>query len=147
QISEDIVIIAIDDESFSALNTTWPFPRDYHAKLIENLSEAGAKLIIFDIEFTENSRYPESDKLLANAAAASNNVVFAGKVLHGKAHGDPDQLLTPISDIVANGSPWGIVNMNSDSDNAIRKYSLFEEMDNHKYYSIGVAGLANSRLY
>ena len=56
QISEDIVIIAIDDESFSALNTTWPFPRDYHAKLIENLSEAGAKLIIFDIEFTENSR-------------------------------------------------------------------------------------------
>jgi len=147
QISEDIVIIAIDDESFSALNTTWPFPRDYHAKLIENLSEAGAKLIIFDIEFTENSRYPESDKLLADAAAASNNVVFAGKVLHGKTHDDPDQLLTPIGDIVANGSPWGIVNMNSDSDNAIRKYSLFEEMDNHKYYSIGVAGLANSRLY
>ena len=145
--SGDIVIVAIDDESFSALNTTWPFPREYHAKLIENLNQAGAKLIIFDVEFTENSSYPESDLLLANTAAAYDNVIFAGKVLHGKAHNDPDQLFTPIGDIMSYDTPWGIVNMSSDSDNAIRKYSLFEVMDEHPYYSIGVAALANSRIY
>ena len=51
--SEEVVIIAIDDASFSALNISWPFPRGLHAKLIENLSLAGAKLIVFDLEFTE----------------------------------------------------------------------------------------------
>jgi adenylate cyclase len=147
EISGDVAIIAIDDASFSALNTTWPFPREYHAKLIENLSLAGAKLIVFDIEFTESSRYPSSDSLLADMAAIYNNVVFAGKVLHGKSVQDPDQLVSPITQIVDYETPWGIVNMNSDSDNAIRKYTLFEEMDGKPYYSIGVSALANSRLY
>ncbi|MDD3103460.1 MAG: CHASE2 domain-containing protein, partial [Candidatus Cloacimonetes bacterium] len=61
--SEELVIIAIDDASFSALNLSWPFPREYHAKLIENLSLAGAKLIVFDVEFTENSS-PGADAYL-----------------------------------------------------------------------------------
>ncbi len=146
-ISGDVVVIAIDDASFSALNTTWPFPRDYHAKLIENLSIAGAKLIVFDVEFTENSRYPDSDELLADMAAAYGNVIFAGKVLHGKSHQDPDQLITPIPQIMNYEIPWGIVNMSSDVDNAIRKYTLFEEMDKRPFYSIGVAALANTRVY
>lgn len=146
-ISGEVVVIAIDDASFSALNTTWPFPREYHAKLIENLSLAGAKLIVFDVEFTENSRYPESDTLLADMADVYGNVIFAGKVLHGKSHQDPDQLFTPITQIMNHSVPWGIVNMSSDVDNAIRKYTLFEKMDKRPFYSIGVAALANSRVY
>lgn len=145
--SGEVVLIAIDDASFSALDMTWPFPRDYHAKLIENLSLAGAKLIVFDVEFTESSRYPEADRLLADTAAKYGNVIFAGKVLHGKTHNDPDQLLTPITPIMEYNIPWGVVNMNSDSDNAIRKYTLFETLDNKAFYSIGVAALGNSRIY
>lgn len=146
-ISEDVVVIAIDDASFSALDTTWPFPREYHAKLIENLSLAGARLIVFDVEFTESSRYPQADSILAETAERYGNVIFAGKVLHGKTHQDPDQLVTPIAPILGKQTPWGIVNMNSDVDNAIRKYSLYEEMDNKAHFSIGVAALANSRVY
>jgi adenylate cyclase len=88
EVSGDLVVIAIDDETFSALNETWPFPREYYAKLIENLNQAGARLIVFDVEFTENSN-PESDETLAEAGAKYNNVIFAGKVLHAKTPRDP----------------------------------------------------------
>ncbi|MDD3563240.1 MAG: adenylate/guanylate cyclase domain-containing protein [Candidatus Cloacimonetes bacterium] len=144
--SEEVVIIAIDDASFGALNISWPFPREYHAKLIENLSLAGARLIVFDVEFTENSR-PEADALLAEMSHEYQNVIFAGKVIRGLDPNAPDQVLTPIPEIMAFETPWGIVNMSSDSDNTIRKYDLFELLDDSPYYSLGVAALANSRVY
>jgi adenylate cyclase len=145
-LSDDVVIIGIDDATFSALNISWPFPREYHAKLIENLSLAGAKLIVFDVEFTENSR-PEADGLLADTAFYYDNVIFAGKIIKAITPRYPDQLLTPIREIMAYEIPWGIVNMSSDTDNVIRKYDLFELHDDRPYYSIGVAALANTRLY
>jgi adenylate cyclase len=145
-LSDDVVIIGIDDATFSALNISWPFPREYHAKLIENLSLAGAKLIVFDVEFTENSR-PEADGLLADTAFYYDNVIFAGKIIKAITPRYPDQLLTPIREIMAYEIPWGIVNMSSDTDNVIRKYDLFELHDDRPYYSIGVTALANTRLY
>ncbi|MCH7536037.1 MAG: CHASE2 domain-containing protein, partial [Bacteroidetes bacterium] len=45
-------ILVIDDESFIGLGG-WPFPRTFYAKAILNLHEAGAKLIIVDVEFLE----------------------------------------------------------------------------------------------
>lgn len=146
EVSGDVVVIAIDDETFSALNETWPFPREYYAKLIENLNQAGARLIVFDVEFTENSN-PESDETLAEAAAKYNNVIFAGKVLHAKTPRDPSQKLTPIQSIMQRDLSWGVVNMYSDVDNVIRKYTLYEVHDENPVYSIGVSALANYRVY
>ena len=31
---DEVVIVAIDNDSFSAIDRSWPFPREYHAKLI-----------------------------------------------------------------------------------------------------------------
>ncbi|MCK9308973.1 MAG: adenylate/guanylate cyclase domain-containing protein [Candidatus Cloacimonetes bacterium] len=145
-VSDQIAIIAIDDASFSALNESWPFPRDYHAKLIENLNKAGVRQIIFDVEFTENST-PESDNALADAALTYNNVIFSGKILQAKQAGEPSQKLTPISAITDQGLSWGIVNMNADADGFIRKYTCYEPFDQAPVYSIGVASLANLRVY
>jgi len=145
-LSDKIAIVAIDDATFSSLNITWPFPREYHAKLIDNLIKAGAKQIVFDIEFTESSN-EESDESLALSAAMANNVIFAGKVLHGQSPIEPSQKLTPITPIINYDLPWGIVNMSADSDGFIRKYILFEEFDKEPVYSIGIASLANLRVY
>ncbi len=145
-LSDKIAIVAIDDATFNGLNTTWPFPREFHAKLIENLARAGAKQIVFDVEFTENSN-EVSDDSLATTAAMADNVVFAGKVLHGKSSTEPSQKLTPITAITNFDLPWGVVNMSADSDGFIRKYILFEEFDKAPVYSIGVASLANLRVY
>lgn len=145
-ISNNLAIVAIDDASFNALNETWPFPRDYHAKLIENLNKAGVKQIIFDVEFTENSN-PESDNSLAFTAVKYNNVVFAGKVLYAKKPGEPNQKLQPIPEITDLLLPWGCVNMPAESDGFIRQYSLFETYDGKPVYSIGIAALANLRVH
>ncbi len=142
---EDIVIIAIDDDSFSAMNRPWPFPREYHAKLIQNLNIAGAKMIIFDVEFTETTN-PEADEKLAGIAEDYGNVIFAGNVIPSRRAGEPSQLVTPIVPIVEKELNWGIVNITSDWDNVYRRYQLFENHDDQPYYAIGVQGLMNRDL-
>lgn len=138
--SDDIVIIGIDDNSFSAMDISWPFPREYHAKLIENLNIAGARQIIFDVEFTESSN-KETDELLAQIAKHYGNVVFAGKVIKGE-DGFHEQLLTPIKAITDLDIPWGIVNTSPDIDNVIRRYPLYESYDETPYYSLGMKALS-----
>lgn len=145
-LSDRIVIIAIDDASFSALDIPWPFPRSYHAKLIDNLCKAGARQIVFDVEFTENS-FPEADSIMAQSAYNSGRTIFAGKVLYPQSPRDPVQKLTPISALTDLGLPWGTVNMTADSDGAIRCYSPFEWFDEDPVFSIGVAALANWRVH
>jgi len=54
---DDIVIIDVDEESIKNLESLygrWPWPRDVHGMLIKYLREA--KVIVFDILFTEASR-------------------------------------------------------------------------------------------
>ncbi len=142
----DIVIIAIDDASFQALDLSWPFPRQYHAKLIENLNRAGVRQIVFDIEFIDNSS-PEADLMLAETASRYGNVIFAGKVL--KSQYDPKhvQMLAPIIPIQSRDLVWGIVNMAVDQDGFIRNYNCFEYFDKAPLYSIGIASIGNSRVY
>ncbi len=142
----EIAIIAIDDASFQALDITWPFPRNLHGKLVENLNRAGVKQIVFDIEFIENS-IPEADEYLAEMAEKYNNVIFAGKVLRSQTDYSHVQKLTPISAIMRKNLNWGIVNMSVDTDGFIRRYSCFEYFDREPLYSIGIASIANSRVF
>lgn len=145
-ISGDIVIIAIDDVTFQELNRPWPYPREFHAKLIDNLMKAGAKQVIFDIEFTEYSN-PISDAALAVSASQAKNVIFAGKYIVNPQNPLHQQVQTPIQPLIAEGLNWGIVNMPTDWDGYVREYTLFETMDKVNYYSLGVASLANLRMY
>lgn len=52
QPSERIAVIAIDDQSIANLGR-WPWPRDIHAKLIDQLAAAKAKTIVHTVFFTE----------------------------------------------------------------------------------------------
>ena len=69
--SDDIVIVAIDETSFSAFETQWPWPRELHGMLVERLVEQGARDIIFDVIFAEPSE-PESDVYFANGIIVHN---------------------------------------------------------------------------
>ena len=141
--SEKIVIVAIDDDSFSALDMRWPFPRDLYAHMIRNLNRAGAKQIVFDISFTESS-YLGDDLALIEAAKEFGNVIFAGKMVHdSRSHYEITQLIKPIPQIRDEGFNWGLVNISPDLDGFIRRYTLFEEYGNIRYYPIGIVALTN----
>jgi adenylate cyclase len=73
---QDMLIIGIDEPSFQDLGFTWPWPRSLHARLIDRLSAAGARLILFDILFVEPSD-PENDAALASSIRRAGNVVLA----------------------------------------------------------------------
>ena len=72
----EIAIVGIDDASLAALGN-WPWPRDTHARLIDQLAAAGAKTIVYTPFFTEPQRdtglgYVRKIKeALANAADES----------------------------------------------------------------------------
>ena len=57
----DIVVVAIDDKTFAEMNVHWPFDRHYHADAIRELTRAGAKVIAYDVQFTEAQGTREKD--------------------------------------------------------------------------------------
>jgi adenylate cyclase len=71
---DDIVIVEIDDATFSALGVQWPFPRSLHAQLIDALVAAGAKVIAYDVQFTEATSEEEDGALLDSVYAATETV-------------------------------------------------------------------------
>jgi adenylate cyclase len=78
---EDVVVVAIDDETFSDFNSAglsgrYPFPRRRFARVIDNLSNDGAKVIAYDIQFTEQTN-ADDDNALINSVADAGNVVLA----------------------------------------------------------------------
>src|SRR2546430_15858899 len=63
----EIVIVAIDEPSFAEISRQWPWPRSIHARLIEYLNKAGAKVIGFDALFAEGAEDPAEDQALERA--------------------------------------------------------------------------------
>jgi adenylate cyclase len=73
---EDVVVVGIDDETFSDLGEAWPFKRSRHAQLINRLAADGARTIVYDVQFTEPTT-PKEDNALLDAVARAGNVVLA----------------------------------------------------------------------
>jgi adenylate cyclase len=61
---DDIVVVQVDDRTFSELGVQWPFPRSLHARLIDRLRRAGAKTVAFDVQFTEPTTPPQDNALI-----------------------------------------------------------------------------------
>jgi len=137
----NIVIVAIDDQTFASLPSKWPFPRSYFAHVIENLKQGGAKYIILDVEFTEPSpQNSNEDSILAQALEKAGNVILAGKLVNEMGAHDTQNryFLKPIPIIEKAGVSWGLVNVIEDLDGFIRKYLLFIDQNNENIYPLSV---------
>jgi adenylate cyclase len=74
----DIVVVGVDDKTFSDLDVQWPFKRGLHAQVMDRLARDGAKVIAYDVQFTEPSPFPrEDEKLLAAASRNARRLVLA----------------------------------------------------------------------
>ncbi len=81
----DVVVVAIDDRTFSDLQLQWPFPRRFHARIIERLRADGAAAIAYDAQFTEESD-PRDDLALYEAVKRAGNVVLATTEVDSAGH-------------------------------------------------------------
>jgi adenylate cyclase len=73
----NIVVVKVDDKTFSDLRTRWEDFRPLHAKLIRQLKKDGAKVIVYDVQFTEPAKRAVDDNKLIDAVGAAGNVVLA----------------------------------------------------------------------
>jgi len=78
--THDAVIVSLDEVSFQKLEQPLnaPWDRALHARLIDRLTAAGARAIVFDIVFTDpNPSNPAADENLARAIKSSGRVILA----------------------------------------------------------------------
>src|SRR3954452_14389978 len=106
----DIVVVAVDDVTFSDLRRQWSFPRRLHARAIDRLRAAGARTIVYDIQFTEPST-PRDDLALYEAVRRAGNVVLATSETdeHGRTNvlGGADNLAAAHAVAAASNLPTG----------------------------------------
>lgn len=91
--ARDIVLVWVDDDSIRRMDPLvgrWPWPRLTHAAVIDYLSAAGARVIAYDILFTERDLRKfmvgdaewtgeESDAALVESTKKAGNVVHAAE--------------------------------------------------------------------
>ena len=87
---KNIVVVKIDDTTFSELGKRWPFTRKVHAQAIKNLKAAGAKVIAYDIQFsepTEGQAGIAQDNTFMDENRAAGNLVFSTTEVNDKGEG------------------------------------------------------------
>lgn len=84
ELPNDIVIVEIDQDSieqvYTHINYRWPWPRLFYGAMVDFITAAGAKAIVFDIFFSEpdierDISGAESDAGLVDATARSGRVI------------------------------------------------------------------------
>jgi adenylate cyclase len=74
--SPRVAVVGIDEQTLEDLERRPPLPRSLHARVIDRLRRDGARVIAYDVQFTEETD-PEEDNALILAARRAGNVVFA----------------------------------------------------------------------
>jgi adenylate cyclase len=83
QPSPPVVVVSIEDQTLTGTDEngeprSWPMDRRRHAKVVDELHAAGAKVIAYDVQFTEPSGDDEADNAIIEAVRnAAPTVVMA----------------------------------------------------------------------
>jgi CHASE2 domain-containing sensor protein len=72
----EVAVVGIDEPTFSELRTRWPFPRSLHGTVIDRLDAAGAREVVYDVQFTEPTS-PKEDLALFRAIGRAGGAVLA----------------------------------------------------------------------
>ena len=112
----DVVIVAIDDESLAAKGP-WPWRRADVATLVNRISDAKPKALAIDLLFAEpDYRNPGDDKLLANALEHEPHTVLPVLSVQGRE-------LVPIQSLAENAR-LASVSITLDPDGVLRRVVL-----------------------
>ena len=153
----DVVLVDVDDETWRILSEgdiTWPYPRgDIWAKVVDNLSLAGAKVIGFDIQFDSPDARSEflrgvsdnwptelrqfipghGDVILSDAIRKAQlngtKVVMNTKMVREPLTTPPQYIAEPVKLIMEAKPSTGLINDIKDIDNFSREYSIAGFLD------------------
>ena len=133
--SPNIVIAGIDDNTLEAYGRWAEWPRSLHAQAIDNLSQAGAQVIGFDVIFADSS---PDDEMLATAMAEADNVVLAAVGTQLVSQASPeityDNFLLPTDFLEQAASSIGHANVVPDGDGTVRRLPLIVKSSSGQVY-------------
>lgn len=117
---DDIVIVAIDDASITAIGR-WPWRRTVLAELVSRIAAGQPRVIGLDVILTErDTRYPKDDAVLARSLAAAGNVVLPALA---EPSGGGMVVRYPLAGL---GAGVGHINLTVDTDGVARQVYLQE---------------------
>jgi adenylate cyclase len=116
-----IVIVAIDDESLDELGRFSSWPRTMHAELVNTLNTNGARIIVFDILFSEAS--PDDKELSAAIKQAGNVILPYAGVKESKQSGE-ENTIRPLKIFEESSLATGHAYMIPDDDGVVRNLPL-----------------------
>ena len=126
--ANDVALIYVDEKSHGELHqplgATWD--RSLHARLVDRLTAAGAKAIVFDILFTEASSNSVADAAFEQAIRRSGKVILGGNY-HEQEKASEGLVAArweekPYEPFRAAAAAWGNVNFHHDSDYGVRSF-------------------------
>lgn len=123
--SNEVVLVTIDPASLRKLDV-WPWPRGYHATVVDNLLTAGAGRIGFDVDFSSRSDKEEDAELASALRASENRVVLP--VFHQWERGRGSDLLTATAPlpIFLEHASLGAIHIRPGRDGLVRDYGVDE---------------------
>ena len=111
----DVVLVGLDSRTTSAFGQP-PLPRSIHARVIDHLRAAGARVIAYDLRF-QSRTFPREDRALIAAVERNRPIVLATFDPNGKPipvpadHPDPKGI----------GAVLASIGVPTDSDGKVRK--------------------------
>ena len=164
----DVIIVEKDAETYEYLNEPFPYSRRVWARVVRNLTKAGAKVITFDIEFDkpdhqiENLKNTLSKDDLLKIKYLDADKDFAESIKYAKKNGTEVVLASTITTDLnrtpsrfkinpyhsitsSNTTPYtALVDILPDNDGVTRLYPIFHKidiMDDNYYYTLAVSSV------
>lgn len=148
--SLDVILIDVDDETFRILGDIgWPYPRgEIWNRVITNLADGGAKVIVFDIQFdardahtavalsvfngTLPENYTDGDmaivKAIEYARSKGTEIVMSSTIKNEPSRIPPEILVTPNEVIMQADPDHGLIDIDEDKDHFTRRYRVFNAL-------------------
>jgi adenylate cyclase len=131
----DVVLVAVDNKTLSVLDRQPPYPRSLHARVIDFLHRAGARVIGYDVQFVGTTT-PAQDNALIAAVERARPVVLATHDVNGP----PLRIPAGVRDPRRIGATLGSVGVPTDSDGEIRQ--IYYQPVDIIAFDAAVAGMA-----
>ena len=132
--SGNIVIVAMDDQSFQWTKYEWPWPRAYLAQIVDAVNKGGARVVGVDIFLTETGKDPGGDEALSQALSQSPSSVSDLQIFR-----DPQQdtvsLSLPIESYRNVLKAMGITTIIQDKDAVTRSIQAYDTYGDQVYYN------------
>ncbi|MBC7876219.1 MAG: adenylate/guanylate cyclase domain-containing protein [Anaerolineales bacterium] len=133
--SADIVIVAIDDDSFNWTGYQWPWPRSYLAEIVDQVNAGGGKVVGVDIFLFEPDNEPANDQAFADALGQTPSAVSVLQIFENSVEGfTTSTLLQPLPPYQKTLDGIGVTAFTRDEDAIVRSVQAYDIYNDEIYY-------------